>query len=74
MQVTKKKKQNNPTVDSTLVKSDTESRKAKLEIGGAFQEVRCKSCNALLYKVRFLQKGKQDLVEIKCRRCGKINS
>jgi len=64
----------NTDVDIDSVKRDTESRKVKLTVGGTFQEVRCKGCNALLYRVRFLQKGKSDLIEIKCKRCKTINS
>lgn len=64
----------NTDVDIDSVDDYTESRRVKLEVGGAFQEVRCKGCNALLYRVRFLQKGKSDHIEIKCKRCKTINS
>ena len=49
-------------------------RKMKLVVAksDAFEEVRCKYCGALLFK-SLKKSGTSGTVEIKCRRCGKIN-
>jgi len=48
-------------------------RLAMARCGYFTTEVRCANCNALLYRLRTLNKSTEPLIEIKCRRCGTFN-
>lgn len=55
-----------------------EARKVKVRLvvhSDYAEQVRCKDCSALLFKAKmpFLKSEHSLGIEVKCRRCGKIN-
>ena len=53
------------------------TKKLKLVLKGiseGFEDVRCRGCGTLLYRIKGrLQKSQDTVVEVKCRKCGNLN-